>query len=178
YPFGITSFGQFLIWTDWDARTIQQYDRQSFILQPAIRSFRGSSGAFYEIKVVQKPKDIDSHECSKNNGGCSSLCLPKPGGRTCACANGYYLVSKEDTLRLRGLGSGLGSGSGIGSVIGSGLNVTMSGSGQGGSGSGGSGIKPKSGPTLTLISSSNNNITSGEAICVDEETYKYLDNLS
>ena len=79
-------------------------------------------------------------------------------------------------MRLRGLGSGLGSGSGSGSGIGSGLNVTISGSGQGGSGSGGSGIKPKSGPTL--ISSSNNNITSGEAICVDEETYKYLDNLS
>ena len=58
YPFGITSFGRYLIWTDWDARTIQQYDRQNFQLKRAIKSFPGSSGAFYEIKTVQKPEDI------------------------------------------------------------------------------------------------------------------------
>lgn len=109
-----------------------------------------------------------SNECSENNGGCSNLCLSKPGGRTCACANNYYLVNKADTMRLRGLGSG--SGSGIGQ---SGPIQTGSGSGLG-SGSGqGSGYITQGGPT-----SVNSTNASGEIICVSEETYKMLGNLS
>lgn len=29
--------------------------------------------------------------CGKNNGGCSHLCLLKPGGRSCACPIGIKL---------------------------------------------------------------------------------------
>ena len=150
YPFGITSFGQYLIWTDWDARTIQQYDRNSLQLQPAIKSFPGSSGAFYEIKAVQKPEELDFHECNKNNGGCSNLCLSKPGGHTCACPNGYYLISKEDTMRLRGRMSGVSSGMGSGQMSGSGA---------------GSGFNAPSGPSL------NSTISSNKTLCADEEMY-------
>ncbi|XP_051971586.1 low-density lipoprotein receptor-related protein 8 [Xyrauchen texanus] len=31
--------------------------------------------------------------CSENNGGCSHLCLPNPGGRSCRCAQDYLSVN-------------------------------------------------------------------------------------
>ncbi|XP_032874686.1 very low-density lipoprotein receptor-like [Amblyraja radiata] len=34
-----------------------------------------------------------SNFCSEENGGCSHLCLARPGGRTCRCSTGYHLVS-------------------------------------------------------------------------------------
>ena len=77
-------------------------------------------------------------------------------------------------MRLRGLGSGLGSGSGMGQ---SGPPQTGPGSGLGsglGSGSGqGSGYISQGGPT-----SVNSTNASGETVCVSEETYKVLGNLS
>ena len=77
-------------------------------------------------------------------------------------------------MRLRGLGSGLGSGSGMGQ---SGPPQTGPGSGLGsglGSGSGqGSGYISQGGPT-----SVNSTNASGETVCVSEETYKALGNLS
>lgn len=32
--------------------------------------------------------------CSESNGGCSHLCLPYPGGRSCRCAQDYLSVNK------------------------------------------------------------------------------------
>lgn len=37
--------------------------------------------------------DAGSNFCSEENGGCSHLCLARPGGRTCRCATGYHLDS-------------------------------------------------------------------------------------
>lgn len=33
-----------------------------------------------------------SNSCSKDNGGCSHICLPNPEGQTCKCSSGYYLA--------------------------------------------------------------------------------------
>lgn len=77
------------------------------------------------------------------------MCLSTPSGRTCACANGYYSVSKEVTMRLKGPRSGFreqkpgsGSSSGSGTEL-----IEVSGSGSG------SGLDPNSGlaPTRKII---------------------------
>ena len=54
----MTSFGQYLIWTDWTTRTIQQYNRVTFELMPSIRQLKGRNGAFYGIKIVQSLPEI------------------------------------------------------------------------------------------------------------------------
>lgn len=139
YPFGLTTFGQYLIWTDWSARTIQQYDRQTFKLMPPITSYRGSKGSFYDIKSVQQPEIIEPQECAENNGGCTNLCLPRPGGKTCACPNGFVLVNREE-MRSVTSGSNLQYG-----------NETVPFSGDSGSGSGsGLGFPPVNN-TLILV---------------------------
>ena len=120
---------------------------------------------------------LDFNECSTNNGGCSNLCLAKPGGRTCACANGYYPISKQDTVRLRSLISGVGSGagSGTGSGAGSGINMTKpgpDGSGQMSGPEAGSGFNAQTGPSL------NSTVRSDKTRCSDEEMYNLLRSFS
>lgn len=41
-----------------------------------------------------------TNSCSRNNGGCSQLCLPFPSGRTCTCGQGFSLVSDTSCLAL------------------------------------------------------------------------------
>lgn len=41
-----------------------------------------------------------TNSCSNNNGGCSQLCLPFPGGRTCTCGQGFSLVSDTSCSAL------------------------------------------------------------------------------
>ncbi|KAG5194401.1 hypothetical protein JEQ12_013198 [Ovis aries] len=44
-----------------------------------------------DLKVYSKLSQQGSNHCSKDNGGCSHICLPKPEGKTCKCPSGYYL---------------------------------------------------------------------------------------
>nr|XP_019606113.1 PREDICTED: low-density lipoprotein receptor-related protein 1-like isoform X2 [Rhinolophus sinicus] len=44
-----------------------------------------------DLKVYSKLRQQGTNSCSKNNGGCSHICLPKPEGQTCKCSSGYYL---------------------------------------------------------------------------------------
>ncbi|KAI4529639.1 hypothetical protein MG293_020317 [Ovis ammon polii] len=44
-----------------------------------------------DLKVYSKLSQQGSNHCSKDNGGCSHICLPKPEGQTCKCPSGYYL---------------------------------------------------------------------------------------
>ena len=38
-----------------------------------------------------------SNACSTKNGGCSHLCLPRPGDRSCACPNGFVFIDAQKT---------------------------------------------------------------------------------
>ncbi|XP_078614728.1 uncharacterized protein LOC144883882 [Branchiostoma floridae x Branchiostoma japonicum] len=40
-----------------------------------------------------------SNACSNQNGGCQQLCLARPGGRTCACQNGWRLQDDDVTCQ-------------------------------------------------------------------------------
>lgn len=37
---------------------------------------------------------LGTNLCSSGNGGCSQLCLPFPGGRTCLCGQGFLPINE------------------------------------------------------------------------------------
>ncbi|KAG8509659.1 Low-density lipoprotein receptor-related protein 2 [Galemys pyrenaicus] len=45
-----------------------------------------------DLKVYSKLSQQGMHSCSKDNGGCSHICLPNPEGKTCKCPSGYSLA--------------------------------------------------------------------------------------
>ncbi|XP_058381112.1 prolow-density lipoprotein receptor-related protein 1-like isoform X2 [Diceros bicornis minor] len=51
-----------------------------------------------DLKVYSTLNQQGSHSCSKDNGGCSHICLPNPEGRTCKCPGGYYLADTNKCL--------------------------------------------------------------------------------
>ncbi|XP_074209522.1 low-density lipoprotein receptor-related protein 2 isoform X1 [Camelus bactrianus] len=48
-----------------------------------------------DLKVYSKLGQQGSNSCSKDNGGCSHICLPNPEGQTCKCPSGYYLADRH-----------------------------------------------------------------------------------
>ena len=49
-----------------------------------------------DIKVFEPMRQIaGTSGCSVNNGGCSDLCLAKPGGYTCSCPTGIKLLNNR-----------------------------------------------------------------------------------
>lgn len=67
------------------------------------------------------------HQCAEDNGGCTNLCLARPGGRSCACPNSFHLVNRADISNgsgsLSGESSGSGAGSGLQSIFGQPTNT-------------------------------------------------------
>ena len=51
------------------------------------------------LLVVSKFALLGSNSCSTNIGGCSHLCLLKPGGYVCACPTGIALQSDAKTCK-------------------------------------------------------------------------------
>ncbi|XP_012966153.2 prolow-density lipoprotein receptor-related protein 1 [Mesocricetus auratus] len=45
-----------------------------------------------DLKVYSTLSQQGNNSCSKDNGGCSHICLPNPEGKTCRCPSGYCLV--------------------------------------------------------------------------------------
>lgn len=46
------------------------------------------------------PSPPGTNSCSNNNGECAHLCLPYPGGRTCACGRGFYSLNATSCAPL------------------------------------------------------------------------------
>ncbi|GAB1293100.1 Predicted gene, 19410 [Apodemus speciosus] len=45
-----------------------------------------------DLKVYSVLSQQGNNSCSRDNGGCSHICLPNPEGKTCRCPSGYCLV--------------------------------------------------------------------------------------
>ncbi|XP_071784784.1 uncharacterized protein [Asterias amurensis] len=85
YPFSIASVGFKLYWSDWDTKSIQSISKTGGTESASVKLPRGGNGRVYGITAISTCPSA-SNACSNNNGGCSSLCLPIPGGqRKCAC---------------------------------------------------------------------------------------------
>uniref|UniRef100_A0A4W3J161 Nidogen 1 n=1 Tax=Callorhinchus milii TaxID=7868 RepID=A0A4W3J161_CALMI len=83
YPFGITSYGRNLYYTDWRRDAVIAVDRisgrESDEQQPRKRS------RLYGITVAYSQCPPGRNHCAVNNGGCTHLCLATPTGRSCRC---------------------------------------------------------------------------------------------
>ncbi|XP_015752720.1 PREDICTED: low-density lipoprotein receptor-related protein 4-like [Acropora digitifera] len=94
HPYGLAMYQNMLYWTDWNTKSVSRFNLSSGHQQIIVTG-------------LQKPMDIHvfdsslrfsgSHLCSKNNGGCSDLCLLKPQGYQCACPTGITLKSDGKT---------------------------------------------------------------------------------
>ncbi|KAG7318702.1 hypothetical protein KOW79_018457 [Hemibagrus wyckioides] len=47
-----------------------------------------------DVKAFSKSRQNDTNLCSRGNGGCSQLCLPFNGGRTCRCGRGFITTTE------------------------------------------------------------------------------------
>ncbi|XP_042365557.1 low-density lipoprotein receptor-related protein 2-like [Plectropomus leopardus] len=59
-----------------------------------------------EVKAYSNDTQSGTNSCSNNNGGCAHLCLPYPGGHTCKCGQGFYVVSATSCSPLPDCPSG------------------------------------------------------------------------
>ncbi|XP_066552549.1 nidogen-1 [Amia ocellicauda] len=83
YPFGITTYGRNLYYTDWRRDAIISADRtvgrENDEFQPQKRS------RLYGITTAYSQCLPGQNYCTVNNGGCTHLCLAMPTGRSCLC---------------------------------------------------------------------------------------------
>ncbi|KAM4771433.1 nidogen-1 [Rhinophrynus dorsalis] len=83
YPFGITSYGKNLYYTDWKRDAVVAVDRtiskENDNFQPPKRS------RLYGITTAYSQCPPGHNYCAVNNGGCTHLCLATPRGRSCLC---------------------------------------------------------------------------------------------
>ncbi|XP_067840235.1 nidogen-1 [Heptranchias perlo] len=91
YPFGITSYGRNLYYTDWRREAVVAVDRvlgrESDEQQPPKRS------RLYGITTAYSQCPPGQNHCTVNNGGCTHLCLATPVGRSCRCPDASVGVS-------------------------------------------------------------------------------------
>uniref|UniRef100_A0A8C6LCL6 Si:dkey-88l16.3 n=1 Tax=Nothobranchius furzeri TaxID=105023 RepID=A0A8C6LCL6_NOTFU len=59
-----------------------------------------TKNAVVELRSYNNDTQAGSNSCSSNNGGCDHLCLPYPGGRTCKCGRGFYIISDTSCTPL------------------------------------------------------------------------------
>ncbi|XP_076020776.1 nidogen-1 isoform X1 [Genypterus blacodes] len=83
YPFGMTSFGKNIYYTDWKRDAVIAVDRyaakESDDFQPQKRT------KLYGITTAYAQCPSGQNYCAVNNGGCTHLCLATPAGRSCKC---------------------------------------------------------------------------------------------
>lgn len=95
HMFGLSLLDDYLYWTDWQQRSVNRAnklngsDRTTIVDQ--VPDVMG-------VKAVHLGPPIGSNPCKFNNGGCSHLCLNRPGNNSvCACQIGYELTKDKKT---------------------------------------------------------------------------------
>ncbi|XP_037297516.1 LOW QUALITY PROTEIN: low-density lipoprotein receptor-related protein 4 [Manduca sexta] len=88
HPFGLDLYGDEVFWTDWDTQSIQAANK---FTGENRRTLGAGVAGLMDVRVFHKERVGGVNRCGKNNGGCSHLCLLKPGGRSCACPIGIKL---------------------------------------------------------------------------------------
>nr|XP_055025430.1 nidogen-1 [Misgurnus anguillicaudatus] len=94
YPFGMTTDGRNLFYTDWKRDGVIVVDRFAGTeldeFQPQKRT------RLYGITTAHAQCPSGQNYCSVNNGGCTHLCLSTPAGRSCKCPdNAVVCVERE-----------------------------------------------------------------------------------
>lgn len=83
YPFGLTTDGKNLYYTDWTRVSVVVVDRHS---RREVDEFQPQKRTrLYGITTAHAHCPAGQNYCSSNNGGCTHLCLATPAGRSCRC---------------------------------------------------------------------------------------------
>ncbi|OXB59200.1 hypothetical protein ASZ78_007405 [Callipepla squamata] len=83
YPFGVTSYGKNLYYTDWRRDAVIAVDRMISVENDNFQPHKRSR--LYGITTAFAQCPGGHNYCTVNNGGCTHLCLATPGGRSCRC---------------------------------------------------------------------------------------------
>ncbi|XP_067141982.1 low-density lipoprotein receptor-related protein 4-like isoform X1 [Centruroides vittatus] len=87
HPYGLTVFGEFIYWTDWETRAVQRVNK---FTGKDIFTVCDNLAGLMDIHSISM-KNTEENVCGNNNGGCSNLCLRNPKGYSCACPTGLPL---------------------------------------------------------------------------------------
>ncbi|XP_072571437.1 low-density lipoprotein receptor-related protein 1-like isoform X1 [Paramormyrops kingsleyae] len=87
HAFGLCHYKHFLFWNEYRSGSIYKLDQQT----KTVTLLRNERPPIFEIRTYDAQQQQGSNTCRVNNGGCSSLCLAIPGGRSCACAEDQLL---------------------------------------------------------------------------------------
>uniref|UniRef100_A0A8C2J845 Nidogen 1a n=1 Tax=Cyprinus carpio TaxID=7962 RepID=A0A8C2J845_CYPCA len=83
YPFGLTTDGKNLYYTDWTRGAVVVVDRYA---RREVDQFQPQKRTrLYGITTAHAHCPSGQNYCSSNNGDCSHLCLATPAGRSCRC---------------------------------------------------------------------------------------------
>ncbi|XP_056616657.1 nidogen-1 [Triplophysa dalaica] len=83
YPFGMTTDGRNLYYTDWKRGGVVVIDRHT---GKEVDEFQPQKQTrLYGITTAHAQCPSGQNYCSVNNGGCTHLCLATPAGRSCRC---------------------------------------------------------------------------------------------
>lgn len=93
--FGLSLLGDYLYWTDWQRRSVDRAHKltggEREVIVDQVPNVMG-------LKAVHLGKVNGTNPCVKSNGGCSHLCLNRPGNKyVCACQIGYELTKDKKT---------------------------------------------------------------------------------
>uniref|UniRef100_A0A671QVS2 Low density lipoprotein receptor-related protein 1Ab n=1 Tax=Sinocyclocheilus anshuiensis TaxID=1608454 RepID=A0A671QVS2_9TELE len=97
HPFGLCHYKDFLFWNEYRSGGIYKLDQNT----KKATLLRSERPPIYEIRTydAQQQQITGSNVCRANNGGCSSLCLLTPTGRSCACADDQILDTDNKTCK-------------------------------------------------------------------------------
>ncbi|XP_023125210.2 low-density lipoprotein receptor-related protein 1 isoform X1 [Amphiprion ocellaris] len=87
HAFGLCHYKQFLFWNEYRGGSIYKLDQ----VTKTVTLLRNERPPIFEIRVYDAHQQQGSNACRVNNGGCSSLCLAIPNGRSCGCADDQIL---------------------------------------------------------------------------------------
>ncbi|XP_019639752.1 PREDICTED: low-density lipoprotein receptor-related protein 6-like [Branchiostoma belcheri] len=101
YFFGIVVEDSYIYWTAWALTHITRTPKDPSA-QGQILPIGGGFRQMMDLHLHNPDAVADiSNACTTANGGCSHLCLARPGGRTCACDDDWTLQQDGTTCQLR-----------------------------------------------------------------------------
>ncbi|XP_078114054.1 low-density lipoprotein receptor-related protein 5 [Sander vitreus] len=95
-PMGLTILGEHLYWIDRQQQMIERVDK---LTGDGRTRIQGRISYLTSIHAVEEmdPQEFASHPCSRDNGGCSHICIAKGDG-TPRCSCPMHLVLLQDLL--------------------------------------------------------------------------------
>uniref|UniRef100_A0A672MS37 LDL receptor related protein 1 n=1 Tax=Sinocyclocheilus grahami TaxID=75366 RepID=A0A672MS37_SINGR len=93
HAFGLCHYKHFLFWNEYRSGSIYKLDQNT----KTVTLLRNERPPIFEIRMYDAQQQLGSNACRANNGGCSSLCLATPTGRSCACAEDQLLDPADNT---------------------------------------------------------------------------------